>query len=157
MNENDRIGEDIHPNFYGGINQSRLKEAIDFDQAGFYTRESLRAKTLQNQQNQLENDDYQKLKLNLAQEGLDDITAINQRWEKRLGELKVESQKKYVKFVLTSLVVLVTLIFLSIILGIPEVAVLSFLLLIVILPRNKPIIDTKDLLLWNLFRDNRNK
>lgn len=71
MKEYDRIADEIRPNFYGGIHQSHLNEVIDFDQAGFYTRENLRAKTLQNQQNRLNNDDYQRLKLDLAQEGLD--------------------------------------------------------------------------------------
>ncbi|NLA54234.1 MAG: hypothetical protein GX858_07795 [Clostridiales bacterium] len=153
MNHDDRRADEIYPNFYGGLNKKLLQEAIETDQAAFRFREQMRAQKLQEQHKMLEYHDYARLKLTLAQEGLDDITAINKLWEKRLTELKSQSEKKYVKFVITSLILLVLIIFLSILLGIPEVAVVSFILLMVILPRSKPIIDTKDLLLWNLFND----
>ena len=153
MNHIDRRTDEIYPNFYGGLNRKLLQEAIEKVQAAFRFREQMRAQKLHEQHKVLEYDDYAKLKLTLAQEGLDDITAINKLWEKRLTELKSQSEKKHVRFMITSLILLVPLIFLSILLGIPEVAVVSFILLMVILPRSKPIIDTKDLLLWNLFKD----
>ena len=143
---------EIHPNFYGGVNKRRLQEAMEQDQSAFRFREERRAQTLREQQHQLDSSDYSSLRLTLSQEGLDDITAINKHWEKRLAEIKAESEKKYVRFVVTSLIVLALLSLVFALLG-SSLFLLCIVLMLFIVPRKKTMVDTKDLLLWNLFKD----
>lgn len=153
MRRLDRRENEIHPNFFGGVNRRLLRETIEKDLSAYQFREEMRAQKLQEQESKLDYPDYLNLKVILSQEGLNDITAFNKRWKKRLAELKEESAKKQLHFLIITLIALPILAVLLIVLGFAWLGLLCIGLMFLIVPRNKPLIDTKDLLLWNLFKD----
>lgn len=136
----------------GKINKNKLARAMQEDMDRFFAREDRRTMYIYSQLGVIDDDAHAKLRIELAQEGLDDIKEIREKWKIGKQFLFNEASKNQAVFIMASLVIVPTIAFTFLAFGKTNIGFLLLLSLILVIPKGNLTVDTFDLLLWNLYR-----